>query len=418
MLLRKRLDDARETARARGATDADIDLLLTGLALLAPPVPIEELAAAHGLIAQQVESFAADLAPLLERTPHGLMFRDEPTETLIRSSYGANQAGRDRVIAVLQERQLESNYAARALPALLTSLRNADQLVQLAFDLRVPRSASQVSARDIRLARITAAIALTGELGRRDDLLRLMLEASLVAAGHERSDRFLYEHPELAAVAGDPEALRRLTATNFGWPGGKHTALALANAFSGDRDEARRHARRSIDWHNWAAHAKSGAYLSESRTVRQRDEIGFAYVEMLAGNDVRVAQFFASRNEATAFEKFRELFDLLDRHQCSPNPPKSRIANRLLRCRLRSRALYAAALPYIGNDRSRAKRLIKALAGSTSGKESSGGLATACVLASARALDLGLTPAAADILAGATSTRPALMRPRLTSAAP
>ena len=47
--------------------------------MLAPPVPIEELAAAHGLIAEQVESFAADLAPLLERTPHGLMFRDEPT---------------------------------------------------------------------------------------------------------------------------------------------------------------------------------------------------------------------------------------------------------------------------------------------------------------------------------------------------
>ncbi|TBR74199.1 MAG: hypothetical protein EPN64_15830 [Burkholderiaceae bacterium] len=408
LLLRKRLNEARETARARGANDADIDLLLTGIALLAPPVPIEELAAAHGLIAEQVESFAADLAPLLERTPHGLMFRDEPTETLIRSSYGASQAGRDRVIAALQERQLTSNYAARALPALLTSLRDADQLIQLAYDLRVPRGASQVSARDIRLSRITAAIALTGELNRRDDLLRLLLEASLVAAGHERSDRFLYEHPDLTAVAGDPEALRRLSATNVGWPGGKHAALALANAFAGDRDEARRHARRSIDWHNWAAHTKRSARFSESSTSRQWDDIGFAYVEMLAGNDVRVAEFFARRDDGVAFAKFRDLFDLLDRHQHSAHPPKTRIATRLLRCRLPSRALYAAALPFVGSDSSRARRLVAALAAAASANGKSEVLAMASVLASALAIELGMESEAASILAGTALTPPSV----------
>jgi hypothetical protein len=408
VLLRKRLTEARETARARGASDADIDLLLTGIALLAPPVPIEELAAAHGLIAEQVESFAADLAPLLERTPHGLMFRDEPTENLIQSSYGASQAGRDRVIAALQERQLTSNYAARALPALLTSLRDANQLIQLAYDLRVPRGASQVSARDIRLSRITAAIALAGELKRRDDLLRLLLEASLVAAGHERSDRFLYEHPDLTAVAGDPEALRRLSATNVGWPGGKHAALALANAFAGDRDEARRHARRSIDWHNWAAHTKRSARVSESSTSRQWDDIGFAYVEMLAGNDVRVAEFFARRDDGVAFANFRDLFDLLDRHQRSAHPPKTRIATRLLRCRLPSRALYAAALPFVGRDPSHARGLVAALAAASSANGKSEGLAMASVLASALAIELGMEREATSILAGTELTPPSV----------
>jgi len=407
-LLRKRLTEAREAARARGASDADIDLLLTGIALLAPPVPIEELAAAHGLIAEQVESFAADLAPLLERTPHGLMFRDEPTETLIRQSYGASQAGRDRVIAALQERQLTSNYAARALPGLLTSLRDADQLIQLAYDLRVPRGASQVSARDIRLARITAAIALAGQSNRRDDLLRLLLEASLVAAGHERSDRFLYEHPDLAAVAGDPEALRRLSATHVGWPGGKHAALALANVFAGDRDEARRHARRSIDWHNWAAQAKRSARFSESSTSRQWDDIGFAYVEMLAGNDVRVAEFFARRDDGVAFAKFYDLFDLLDRHQHSAHPPKTCVVTRLLRCRLPSRALYAAALPFVGHDPSQARRLVAALAAAASVDGKSEGLAIASVLASALAIELGMEREAATILAGAALTPPSV----------
>jgi len=408
VLLRKRLNEARETARTRGASDADIDLLLTGIALLVPPVPIVELAAAHGLIAEQVESFAADLAPLLERTPHGLMFRDEPTETLIRSTYGASQAGRDRVIAALQERQLASNYASRALPALLTSLRDADQLIRLAYDLRVPRGASQVSARDIRLSRITAAIALTGELNRRDDLLRLLLEASLVAAGHERSDRFLYEHPDLAALAGDPEAVRRLSATNVGWPGGKHAALALANAFAGDRDEARRHARRSIDWHNWAAQAKRGARFNDSTISRQRDDIGFAYVEMLAGNDVRVAEFFARRDESAAFAKFQDLFDLLDRHQHSPHPPETRVATRLLRCRLPSRALYAAAIPFVGPDPSHARRLVTALAAAPPGNGKNEGLAMASVLASALAIELGLEREAATILAGAALKSPTI----------
>ncbi len=405
VLIRKRLSEARETARTRGASDADIDLLLTGIALLAPPVPIEELAAAHGLIAEQVESFAADLAPLLERTPHGLMFRDEPTETLIRSSYGASQAGRDRVIAALQERQLTSNYAARALPALLTSLRDAEQLIQLAYDLRVPRGASQVSARDIRLSRITAAIALAGELKRRDDLLRLLLEASLVAAGHERSDRFLYEHPDLTAVAGDAEALRRLSATNVGWPGGKHAALALANAFAGDRDEARRHARRSIDWHNWAAQTKRDARFGGSSTSRQWDDIGFAYVEMLAGNGVRVAEFFARQDEGVAYTKFRALFELMDRHLCSANPPKTSVTTRLLRCRMPSRALYAAALPFVGKNPSHARRLITAFAGASSGTGKDESLAISSVLASALAIELRMESEAANILAG-TALKP------------
>jgi hypothetical protein len=406
VLLRKRLDEARETARARGASNADIDLLLSGIALLVPPVPVEELAAAHGLIAEQVESFAADLAPLLERTPHGLMFRDEPTETLIRSSYGTGQADRDRVITALQERQLTSNYAARALPALLTSLRDADQLIRLAYDQRVPRGASQVSARDIRLSRITAAIALTAEVNRRDDLLRLLLEASLVAAGHERSDRFLYEHPDLTAAAGDPEALRRLFATSVGWPGGKHSALALANVFAGDQDEARRHARRSIDWHNWAAQTKRDTRFGDSSISRKRDDIGFAYVEMLAGNDVRVAEYFARQSDDVAFAKFESLFDLLDRHQNSPHPPKTRVATRLLRCRLSSQALYSAALLFFGRDPSYARRLVRALADLPVENAKSKGLGMAPVLASALAIELGLEREAAAIFAGAALASP------------
>jgi hypothetical protein len=405
-LLRKRLADAREAARSRGACDADIDVLLTGLALLAPPVPIEELAAAHSISAEEVESFTADLAPLLERTPFGLMFRDEPTETLIRLTYGGNAADRDRIVATLGERQSVSNYAARALPALLTSLRDVDQLIALAIDERVPPGASQVSARDIRLARIIAALELCASLRRRDDLLRLLLEASLVAAGHERSDRFLYEHPDLAAAAGDAEAFRRLTATHVGWPGGKHAALALAFAFAGDTSEARRNARRSIDWHNWAATTTHRSDFDPGKASQQWDDVGFGYVEMLAGNDIRVARYFARRSNGEAYAKFCDLFDLLERHELSPHPPGDWVRSRLQRCRIKSRALWAAALHYSDRAAVGDRRLVDRFAASSVDADSPGTIAAASIAAAARAISLDMPDAAHAILTGASLVPP------------
>jgi hypothetical protein len=405
-LLRKRLADARRAAREKGASDADINLLLTGLALLPPPVPLEELAAAHGIPSAQVESFATDLAPLLERTTFGLMFRDEPTETLIRTASVSDHASRDRVITTLLNRQSESNYAARALPALLTSLQYIDQLIELAFDERVPPGASKVSQRDIRLSRIVAALEQCAKTGKRDDLLRLLLEASIVAAGHERSDRFLYEYPDLAAVAGDAEALRRLFSTRAGWPGGRHSALGLANAFAGDMGEARRNARRAIDWHNWAASAKGESAFSSGKASTRWNDVGFAYVEMLAGNEMRVAQFFAKRGDGGAYQKFCELFDLLERHRASSHPPADRVMRRLSRCRLNSRALWAAALRYSNRDADIDRRLLKRFAEAEAPTEASNTLAAACLNAAARAIDLGLSTEAGQILTKAAIAPP------------
>ncbi len=400
-LIEKRLADARQVAIDRGASAREIDFLLAGLALLAPPVPVNELALAHGLSVEQVESFASDLSPLLERTPHGLMFRDEPTETLIRKRYGQTDHDRRKVVEALGSRQDVSNYAARALPALLTALGDADQLFALAFEKRVPPGASQVSMRDIRLARITAALTLAGNRQRHDDLLRLLLEASLVAAGHERSDRFLYEHPDLAAVAGDAEALRRLASTTIGWPGGKHASLALAHAFSGDLDEARRNGRRAIDWHNWAAKSDRRADWNGHDASRGWGDVGFTYVEMLAGNDVRVVRFYAGRGEAEAYAKFNDLFDLLERHRKSTQPPTERLTPRLRHCRLRSAVLSAVALRYSDRDPAGDTRLLAQLAAAVPNDERVEGLSFDSLLAAARAFHLGLIESAVAILKNA-----------------
>lgn len=405
-LLEKRLRNARRVALSKGATNADVDLLLTGLALLPPPVPLGELAAAHTVSLAQAESFAADLAPLLERTAHGLMFRDEPTETLIRRLSSNDASNRERVVATLVARQSESDYAARALPALLTTLKRVDQLVELAFDSRVPAGASKISQRDIRRSRITAALQACARARRRDDLLRLMLEAALVAAGHERSDRFLYEFPDLSAVTGDTEALRRLFSTKAGWPGGRHSALAIANSFIGEMGEARRNARRAIDWHNWAAANGKNSRFERPGTSDRWDDVGFGYVEMLAGNDLRVAEFFA-RNKA-AYGKFHDLFDLFERHSRSGNPPPYDLERRLLRCRSRSNALWAAALRFSRRDPGFDRRLVGRLAMADAGSGKSSAPVAAALAGAARALDLGMVTEARTILATAATSTPSL----------
>lgn len=409
-LLRKRIADARDAARDKGAKDADVDLFLTGLSILPPPVPIEELATACGVPAAQVESFMADLAPLLERTSLGLTFRDEPTETLIRGMSAEDQTGRERIVGVLNDQQSVSSYAARALPAVLTALKFADQLVALAFDDRTPPGASKVGQRDIRLSRIVAALKICGKTHRHDDLLRVLLEASIVAAGHERSDRFLYEHPDLAAASGDGEALRRLSATKVCWPGGRHSALALAFAFSGDQGEAQRNSRRAIDWHNWASDKHRGPEFFSGRASEAWDDIGFTYVELRAGNDIRVALFFDRQSESEAYGKFSDLLDLLERHALIAGdfPTLAHIRERIDRCRLRSRALYAAVLDHSNGDPSRDRQLIKNLAASTRrGDRSDGVLPSSTVLAAAAlAVNTGLRREARMIIENAILTHP------------
>lgn len=91
-LLQERVQKALGDALRAGYKTEAIRAFLASLSVLPPPIPLEEYADAHGMEVSAVRSFAADLAPLLERTRHGLMFRDEPTEKFIRDSYAADES--------------------------------------------------------------------------------------------------------------------------------------------------------------------------------------------------------------------------------------------------------------------------------------------------------------------------------------
>ena len=248
-LIQDRITSALSTAIERGYEQRDIDAFLAGLAVLPPPVPLDEYANALGIESSATESFASDLRPLLERTNHGLMFRDEPTETLVRSKYASSVDTLRRVADSLLARQHESVYAARALPGLLHKLDDGTRLFDLAFDDRIPASiASTVGKRNIRYARLKAAAlhaAINQDYNR---LVRLLLELSTIAVVEERGSTYILDYPDLVVVAKDVDATRRLFETRTGWPGTRHARLTIANTLSGEFEEATRHARMTDEW--------------------------------------------------------------------------------------------------------------------------------------------------------------------------
>jgi hypothetical protein len=253
-LIRARIDRALKVAAERGAKAEDTDAFLAGLAVLPPPVPSDEYAEAHGMALSAIESFASDLWPLLERTKHGLIFRDEPTETLVRQKYASCDTVLRRVANNLLVRQDRSVYAARALPGLLQKIGDGGRLFELAFDKRFPASiTSTVGRRNIRYARLKAAVRHAAGEQDYDRLVHLLVELSTIAAVDQRGADYILDSPDLVIAAKDADATRRLFETRSPWQGTRHARLAIANALSGDADEAYRHAVRTEEWlrHHW-----------------------------------------------------------------------------------------------------------------------------------------------------------------------
>ena len=248
-LLNERIEAALSEAVARGYKKIETDAFLAGLSVLPPPVPLDEYAGAHGMDLSAVESFAADLAPLLERTKYGLMFRDEPTETLIRENYGSDDDALRRVAENLLNRQDNSVYAARALPGLLQKLDDGKQLFELAFNERFPVSiTSTIGKRNIRYARIKAAVLHAAKKQDHNRLVHLLVELSTIAAVDHRGDDYILDYPDLVIASQDVDAARRLFEIHTTWPGSRHARLAIASTLSGDLDDAYRHVVSANEW--------------------------------------------------------------------------------------------------------------------------------------------------------------------------
>jgi hypothetical protein len=359
-LLSERIKKALSAAKQRGYKKEKTDAFLAGLAVLPPPVPIDEYAGAHGMDVSEIESFAADLAPLLERTKYGLMFRDEPTETLIRQDYASDLGSLGRVARNLLARQDSSVYAARSLPGLLQKLDDGEALFKLAFDERFPESiTSTFGKRNICYARLKAAVLHSACKQDNNRLVHLLIELSTIAAVDSRGIDYILDYPDLVITAQDVDATRRLFETRTNWPGTRHARLAIANTLSGDFDDAYRHAVRAEEWifhyrqKDWESH--------EERAGPDQLDIAAIPLCLIKQNRAEDAiLFMRGWKDWYSYEVTETLFSLLE--QAEPMMSQSSSSLDVFLDSLTDEiGVIASAISFVEIDSTHCKELIKKL---------------------------------------------------------
>ena len=362
-LIQGKIDDALAITIERGSAKKEIHAFLAGLAVLPPPVPLDECAEAYGIEQSAIESFASDLIPLLELTNQGLTFRDEPTETLVRNKYASSRGALRRVAKNLLKRQDVSVYAARALPDLLHVLDDGNKLFSLAFDNRIPSSiTSSVGKRNIRYARLRAATlhaAINQDYNR---LVRLLVELSTIAASDQRGIDYILDYPDLVVVAKDVDSLRRLFETRTGWPGTRHARLAIAYTLSGDYEEASRHMFTATDWINHFirnSHNNHDSRLDElGPEVRDVAAIPFSLISQ--GRMEDAVQFLKDWRDWYAYEVCEYVFNYSHLAETISAQPQSKL--RSFVDKLEDIAPIASALSFQELPKSKSKELIGKLA--------------------------------------------------------
>lgn len=362
-LLRARITDALAKADKRGSREGESKAFLAGLSVLPPPVPIEEYAAAHGIDVGAARSFTSDLSDLLEQTGHGVRFRDEPTETLLKEEYGASEVVLRQLADNLLRQQSSSVYAAHALPSLLERLGDSQLLFSLAFHDAYPDAiTSVVGRRNIRYARLKAAVLHASRLADFDRLIHLIVELSTIAATNQRGKDYILKYPDLVVASKDVDATRRLYEVRTRWPGTRHARLAIASVLAGDLSNGTRHA---VQLEEWMRHFY--ALSDEEQTDRggpSRQDIAALHLCMIASDRGREAAAFLKRWPiGYAYEVAERLFCLL-RLAVRNGVLKQSQVDSFLGAIGGHAGLTCAAIPFVEFDDTYRSKLITDLAGS------------------------------------------------------
>ncbi|RKZ97193.1 MAG: hypothetical protein DRQ43_03325, partial [Gammaproteobacteria bacterium] len=314
-LLEERFKQAIQHAKEKGSFTPEGESFIASLRLLPPPVPMDELAKIFDVPLQSIQSFVSDLSPLIEATQHGLIFRDEPTENLAKKYADKNFRETDQFIQGLKEQQSKSAYCARALPNLLIEFDRPEDLIELAFSDIFPDTAtSTVAKRNIKLARISAAINGCIEAKKYDDIFTLLIEAATIANGMQRSDRYILEFPDLAVASNDPEIHRRVFETKSAWRGTRISSQSLAFAFIGLNDEAIAKGNLAIEWLNWGLSQVDEHGFQKKNLFQTEDWYGVIYVKLLNGHLKRILDWLDQKDVTSAYNFLKRIFDFLILH--------------------------------------------------------------------------------------------------------
>lgn len=367
-LLKTRIKKSLDEALRRGYKEPDINAFLAGLSVLPPPVPLEEYADAHNMAIGAVKSFAVDLAPLLEQTSHGVMFRDEPTETLVRDGYAADQNTLRSLAENLLKKQGTSVYAASALPGLLQKLDDGKLLFELAFDERFPNTiTSTVGKQNIRYARLKAAVLHASRKTDFDRLVHLLVELSTLAAVNQRGTDYILDNPDLVIASHDIDATRRLFETRTGWPGTRHARLTIARMLSGDLSDAYRHAISAEEWiHHF--YEQNDEYRRERGGPERLDLASIPLCLIAQGQGSDAARVMKAWKEWYAYEVGEQIFKLLHQAQAMETIPADKVRKFMEALKSQS-GMIAAALSFLELTDLERRPLIKELAAACKNKK-------------------------------------------------
>ncbi|WP_349963018.1 NACHT domain-containing protein [Rhizobium sp. ZPR3] len=299
--------------RTIGWPDAEVVEFFVAISLLPPPIPLDQLALALGWSISHVRTAASDLAPMLEMTSHGAIFRDEPTETYIRETYSqrttAQRAIADRLLAV----QSTSAYAAEALPHFLVVIKDSDRAFALVDSTTFPTSVqSDFGRRRLTLARLRSAFRLASDENDFDRLMGLSMRLAQVTTANLRGDEFIRRSPELAILLGDADCYRRLVADRAGWRGAKSARLTIAHHFAGDEDEAEIQCENTVRWINWHVEQPRDRTESNASGPDATDYAAILLHNVVSGAFENIDRNLCRWNDSFSFSVCRELLRLLE----------------------------------------------------------------------------------------------------------
>lgn len=251
-----------------------------------------------------------------ELTPHGAIFRDEPTETYVRDTYAGQAKAQDAIAVRLLTSQATSIYAAEALPHFLVVIGDIDRAFALAEASEFPAAIQfEFGRRRLTLARLRAAFKLAVVGKDYDRILNVVMRLAQAATANMRGDEFIRRSPALAVKLGDPDAQRRLFADRSGWRGARSARLTISHSFSGDQEEALIQRESTIRWINW--------HVEQPREERPHDRKGpgvsdFAAVlfqTTLQGGFENVDRNLARWNFRFSLSTSDELLRLLEQYE-------------------------------------------------------------------------------------------------------
>ncbi|MDX7184856.1 hypothetical protein QDQ65_15340 [Klebsiella aerogenes] len=288
-LINQRCIQIRNYLHFAGWDDSEITQFFVAISLLPPPIPLDEMADALGWSRSKVNSAVTDLAPMLELQMHGAIFRDEPTETFIRETYGKEKKAQGDIADRLYAHQVSSAYAAEALPHFLVVIDDVKRAYELSNSTEYPASLqSEYGRRRLKLLRLRAAFVLAIKAKDLNRVHRLAMELAQVSAAKEKGDSFIRRSPSMSVLLGDQDASRRLFQDRSGWRGARDARLTIAFAFQGEMEEAEIHQNRTLGWINW--HYQN--HGDEDRMYRENPEpFDFAalfFISLLKGDFVRL----------------------------------------------------------------------------------------------------------------------------------